>query len=105
MYHPTFGRAGGVILRTAGFTGLFQAFWKQRFPQRPCDNSDEVGTFFYLSLLQSFCDNMYRSTNGGQSWNSFSPRASRVAATSNGLPSIRPAVRATDSNISRSRWN
>ena len=31
-------------------------------------NSNETGTFFYLSLLRTFCENMYRSTNGGQSW-------------------------------------
>src|SRR5215475_6272973 len=38
------------------------------FRSDPVTNSDEVGTFFYLSLLQTFCENMYRSTNGGQSW-------------------------------------
>jgi hypothetical protein len=38
------------------------------FRSDPVTNSDETGTFFYLSLLQTFCDNMYRSTNGGQSW-------------------------------------
>src|SRR5213595_820301 len=38
------------------------------FRSDPVTNSDETGTFFYLSLLQSLCDNMYRSTNGGQSW-------------------------------------
>ena len=38
------------------------------FRSDPVTNSDEAGTFFYLSLLQTFCKNMYRSTNGGQSW-------------------------------------
>src|SRR6266478_2355359 len=38
------------------------------FRSDPVTNSDETGTFFYLSLLQTFCENMYRSTNGGQSW-------------------------------------
>src|SRR6201993_3807679 len=38
------------------------------FRSDPVLNSNESGTFFYLSLLQSFCDNIYRSTNGGQSW-------------------------------------
>src|SRR5215468_11135565 len=38
------------------------------FRSDPVTNSDETGTFFYLSLLQSLCENMYRSTNGGQSW-------------------------------------
>src|SRR6476646_8152393 len=38
------------------------------FRSDPVTNSDEIGTFFYLSLLQSLCDDMWRSTNGGQSW-------------------------------------
>src|SRR5439155_1488779 len=38
------------------------------FRSDPVTNSDETGTFFYLSLLQTFCENVYRSTNGGQSW-------------------------------------
>ena len=38
------------------------------FRSDPVTGSDETGTFFYLSLLQTFCENMYRSTNGGQSW-------------------------------------
>src|SRR5436190_4198248 len=38
------------------------------FRSDPVTNSDETGTFFYLSLLQTFCENMYRSANGGQSW-------------------------------------
>ena len=38
------------------------------FRSDPVTNSDETGTFFYLSLLETFCENMCRSTNGGQSW-------------------------------------
>jgi hypothetical protein len=38
------------------------------FRSDPVTNSNETGTFFYLSLLETFCENMYRSTNGGQSW-------------------------------------
>jgi hypothetical protein len=38
------------------------------FRSDPVLSSNETGTFFYLSLLQSFCDNMWRSLNGGQSW-------------------------------------
>src|SRR5207249_11119553 len=34
---------------------------------------DDVGRFFYLSLLQSFFDNMWRSTNGGQTWTNLAP--------------------------------
>jgi hypothetical protein len=43
------------------------------FRSDPVTNSDETGQFFYLSLqsdvnLSFFCDDMWRSTNGGQSW-------------------------------------
>jgi len=38
------------------------------FRSDPVTNSDETGAFFYLSLLQTFCENMYKSTNGGRSW-------------------------------------
>ena len=57
----------------AAFTGRFRAFWNNVFRSDPVTNSDETGTFFYLSLLQTFCENMYRSTNGGQSWTELQP--------------------------------
>jgi hypothetical protein len=43
------------------------------FRSDPVTGSNEVGNFFYLSLqsdvnLSFFCDDMWRSTNGGQSW-------------------------------------
>src|SRR5437870_7738869 len=53
---------GGV---TWTFPGVLQ---NNVFRSDPVTQSDETGTFFYLSLLQTFCENMYRSTNGGQSW-------------------------------------
>ncbi len=43
------------------------------FRSDPVLGSDETGTFFYLSLLGSLCENMYRSTNGGQSWTELQP--------------------------------
>jgi hypothetical protein len=43
------------------------------FRSDPVLNSNETGTFFYLSLLENFCDNIYRSTNGGQSWLELQP--------------------------------
>ena len=43
------------------------------FRSDPVTNSDETGAFFYLSLLETFCENMYRSTNGGQSWTELQP--------------------------------
>src|SRR4029450_13888111 len=37
------------------------------FRSDPVTHSDEIGTFFYLSLLgDNFCDDVWRSTNGGQ---------------------------------------
>ena len=43
------------------------------FRSDPVTNSDEVGNFFYLSLQSDvnqsfFCDDLWRSINGGQSW-------------------------------------
>src|SRR5437763_7948593 len=43
------------------------------FRSDPVLGSDEAGTFFYLSLLGSLCENMYRSVNGGQSWTELQP--------------------------------
>ncbi len=53
---------GGV---TWSFPGVLE---NNVFRSDPVLNSDETGHFFYLSLLQSFCDDMWGSTNGGQSW-------------------------------------
>jgi len=38
------------------------------FRSDPVLNSDNAGHFFYLSLLQTFFDDLWRSLNGGQSW-------------------------------------
>src|SRR5437660_11315581 len=43
------------------------------FRSDPVTNSNEIGQFFYLSLqsdvnLSFFCDDLWRSTNGGQTW-------------------------------------
>jgi hypothetical protein len=48
------------------------------FRSDPVTNSDEIGQFFYLSLqstvnLSFFCDDLWRSTNGGQTWVEQSP--------------------------------
>src|SRR5437899_11852127 len=68
-------RQGGWGYTTDGgvhwtFTGVLE---NNLFRSDPVTNSDETGTFFYLSLLQTFCENMYRSTNGGQSWTELQP--------------------------------
>src|SRR5437867_11926139 len=68
-------RQGGYGYTTDGgvhwtFPGVLE---NNVFRSDPVTNSDETGTFFYLSLLQTFCENMYRSTDGGQSWTELQP--------------------------------
>jgi FG-GAP-like repeat len=43
------------------------------FRSDPVLNSDNVGRFFYLSLLQNFFDDLWRSLNGGHSWTNIGP--------------------------------
>ena len=69
-------------------------------------NSNEIGQFFYLSLqsdvnLSFFCDDLWRSTNGGQSWVYSQAKEAPAEATSSGLPSIRQTARDMDFNTSQ----
>src|SRR6266550_5157231 len=43
------------------------------FRSDPVLNSDNAGHFFYLSLLQNFFDDLWRSLDGGQSWVGIAP--------------------------------
>jgi hypothetical protein len=43
------------------------------FRSDPVLNSDSAGRFFYLSLLQNFFDDLWRSISGGQSWSRIGP--------------------------------
>ena len=57
------------------FPGVLQ---NNVFRSDPVTNSDEIGQFFWLSLqsdvnLSFFCDDLWRSTNGGQTWVEQSP--------------------------------
>ena len=68
-------RQGGWGYTTNGgttwtFPGVFE---NNVFRSDPVLDSDETGSFFYLSLLESFCDNMWRSLNGGQTWTRLQP--------------------------------
>jgi hypothetical protein len=64
-----FRQGGWGYTTDAGVTWTFPGVLEPGvFRSDPVTNSDETGTFFYLSLLETFCENMYRSTNGGQSW-------------------------------------
>src|SRR5262245_6346988 len=56
------------------FPGVLQ---NNVFRSGPVTNSDEIGQFFYLSLQSNvqqsfFCDDLWRSTNGGQTWTELS---------------------------------
>jgi hypothetical protein len=57
------------------FPGVLQ---NNVFRSDPVSKSDETGNFFYLSLQSNvqqsfFCDDLWRSTNGGQTWVEQSP--------------------------------
>src|ERR1051325_7236817 len=43
------------------------------FRTDPVLNPDSTGRFFYLSLLESFFDDIWQSLNGGQSWTNIAP--------------------------------
>src|ERR1041384_2102032 len=43
------------------------------FRSDPVLNSNETGTFFYLSLLGPLCENMYGETTGGHFWTELTP--------------------------------
>ncbi len=52
------------------------------FRSDPVTGSDELGNFFYLSLRSDgfsfFCDDMWRSTNGGASWSLISGKQGAI---------------------------
>src|SRR5438876_1178159 len=67
--NSNFRQGGWGYTTDGGTTWTFPGVLENNvFRSDPVTNSNETGTFFYLSLLQSFCDNIWRSTNGGQSW-------------------------------------
>src|SRR3984893_8885189 len=69
-----FRQGGWGYTTDAGTTWTFPGVLENNvFRSDPVLNSNETGTFFYLSLLQSFCDDMWRSLNSGQSWTRLPP--------------------------------
>src|SRR5712672_3739179 len=69
-----FRQGGWGYTTDAGITWTFPGVLEPGvFRSDPVTNSDEAGTFFSLSLLETFCENMYQSTNGGQSWTELQP--------------------------------
>src|SRR6266498_4583249 len=70
-----FRQAGYGYTTDAGTTWHFPGVLQNGvFRSDPVTNSDDTGNFFYLSLLvNSFCGDIWRSTNGGQSWAELPP--------------------------------
>jgi len=69
-----FRQGGWGYTTNGGATWTFPGVLENNvFRSDPVTNSDEVGNFFYLSLQSDvnqsfFCDDLWRSLNGGQSW-------------------------------------
>lgn len=74
-----FRQAGWGYTTDAGMHWTFPGVLQNNvFRSDPVTKSDETGNFFYLSLQSTqqesfFCDDLWRSTNGGQSWTEQSP--------------------------------
>ena len=69
-----FRQGGWGFTTDAGTTWTFPGVLEDNvFRSDPVLKSDEAGNFFYLSLLQSFCDNMYGSPDFGQTWTRLQP--------------------------------
>jgi hypothetical protein len=69
-----FRQGGWGFTTDAGTTWTFPGVLQDNvFRSDPVLGSDEAGNFFYLSLLQSFCDNMYGSPDFGQTWMRLQP--------------------------------
>ena len=69
-----FRQGGWGYTTNAGITWTFPGVLENNvFRSDPVTKSNETGNFFYLSLQSNvqqsfFCDDLWRSTNGGQSW-------------------------------------
>ena len=69
-----FRQGGWGFTTDAGTTWTFPGVLETNvFRSDPVLGSDEAGNFFYLSLLESFCDNMYGSLDFGQTWTRLQP--------------------------------
>ena len=74
-----FRQAGYGYTTNGGTSWTFPGVLENNvFRSDPVLNSDETGNFFYLSLqstqdLQFYCDQVWRSLNGGQLWTNLGP--------------------------------
>jgi len=71
-----FRQAGYGYTTDAGFTWHFPGTLQPgAYRSDPVTNSDETGNFFYLNIfVNGFCGDIWRSTNGGQTWALRSPQ-------------------------------
>jgi hypothetical protein len=64
-----FRQAGWAFTNNGGISWTFPGVLEPNvFRSDPVLASNDAGHFFYLSLLTTFFDNMWRSTDSGQSW-------------------------------------
>jgi hypothetical protein len=69
-----FRQAGYAYTANGGTSWRFPGVLQSNvFRSDPVLDSNNVGQFFYLSLLQTFFDDVWRSLNGGQSWANIAP--------------------------------
>jgi hypothetical protein len=75
-----FRQGGWGYTTDAGITWTFPGVLQNNvFRSDPVTQSNETGTFFYLSLQSTwpnqtfYCDDLWRSTSGGQTWTEQSP--------------------------------
>jgi len=69
-----FRQAGWGFTTNGGTSWTFPGVLENNvFRSDPVLGADASGSFFYLSLLETFFDNMWRSLNGGMSWTNIAP--------------------------------
>jgi hypothetical protein len=69
-----FRQAGWGFTNNGGVSWAFPGVLESGvFRSDPVLSSNDIGRFFYLSLLQNFFDDMWRSSDGGQSWTNLAP--------------------------------
>ena len=69
-----FRQAGFAYTTTGGTRWIAPGVLQNNvFRSDPVLNSDNAGSFFYLSLLENFFDDLWRSITGGQSWTLVGP--------------------------------
>src|SRR5215471_11053416 len=69
-----FRQGGWGYTTDAGISWTFPSVLENNvFRSDPLLYSDDTGKFFYLSLLETFCDDVWGSSNGGQIWTRLPP--------------------------------